>query len=137
MCIRDRNRAVVTNCNGGISRRQLFHCFVIALSLCDKSQQYMRLKRLLPILSLKKLGDLIKDVDTIGRFNTALVRGLRAVNQPAFLDITDEEYAVFAVYFQEKYRHLNPLSKEEGKGKKLAAILDKFRRCLLYTSRCV
>lgn len=123
------NRYVVTNRNGvGISRRRLFECFVNALSLCDKTQQYVCLKRLLPILSLRKIGDVIKDVYTNSRINTALWRGLRAVNQAAFLEITDEEYAAFAVYFQKEHKYVNPLSKEEGTRKKLATILEKFRQ---------
>ncbi len=111
-----------------LSRIQLFKCFVSALGHFDKSQQYLLLKRLLPIISLRQLGDVLLEVDSTSRCTNALRCGLLAVNQPAFLSLTDVEYAAFAVYLQETYKYLRPLSGDVSMEAKLMTIFERYQR---------
>ncbi len=113
---------------GYVTRMELFLQFIRALGQFDKSQQYVLLKRLLPIISLKKIGEVSEHVLPTSLCQEIIERGLKTVNQPAFLSLADEDYDDFAAYFQEEHRDVNPLSKYENMGTKLLSFLEEFQR---------
>ncbi len=122
---------VVTGRNdvGCISRKTLFVCFWTCLGHYDKDKQYTLLKRLLPIISLQKIGEEISsESEAVKEIIMALFYGFDILMDPPFSDLTDEEYDAFVVYFLEKHSDVNPLSRWEYAYAKLVTILEEFQR---------